>query len=112
MSKNFKMMYALAILLKEFQLGMKILQTCITTKYNVHTFLLLDTYLYAVAVAGLLSAFQMSFLEFFHCKATHKKCIIGDFIFFNPLYTSVHWNYKGIDPVFTILWEEGLNIKI
>ena len=42
------------------------------------------------AVAGLLSAFQMSFLEFFHCKATHKKCIIGDFIFFNPLYTSVH----------------------
>lgn len=89
MSKNFKMMYALAILLKEFQLGMKI-QTCITTKYNVHTFLLLDTYLYAVAVAGLLLAFQMSFLEFFHCKATHKNCIIGDFIFFNPLYTSVH----------------------
>ena len=53
MSKNFKMMHALAILLKEFQLGMKILQTCITTKYNVYTFLLLDTYLYAVAVAGL-----------------------------------------------------------
>ena len=37
LARNGALVYTLAILLKEFHLGMKI-QTCIMTKYNVYSF--------------------------------------------------------------------------